>query len=256
MFNKKKIYLNHIRSSNNKNKKVQKFFSMLFNILIDKCSRYQSFKNSDMVLELSARNDILVDILNSKQIFPKFYQTILNNSIKIKNKNLVVSSLESQVFYKNSFDKCICILALNNSTKIPLAFQNIYNILKSKGIFFAIFPTEDCLKEFRWFFLNFFKPKVDKSFSPILDIQTIGNIGTSVGFKNVVVDKEDFFLNIKKPEELWSFIRDLGESNSLNNKKEFYISKSLFKSFYSKYFEEVKKRNKNTFSFYFFLGTK
>ena len=256
MFNKKKIFSNHVRASQNKNKKAKKFFSMIYNILIDKCSSYNSIKSSDVILELAARNDVLINTLNSRRIFPYFYKTVLTSSVKIKNKNVVVSELENQTFLNSSLNKCFCILSINNSTKIPLVFQNVYNVLKEKGIFISVFPTEECLNEFRFFFLNYFKPKVDRSFSPILDIQTIGNIGTSVGFKNVVVDKEKFFLDIKTPEEIWTFIRDIGESNSLINNKEFFIKKSLYKDFYSSYYKEIKKKSKNTFSFYFFLGTK
>ena len=139
MFNKKKIFSNHVRASQNKNKKAQKFLSMIYNILIDKCSSYNSIKSSDVILELAARNDVLINTLNSRRIFPYFYRTVLTSSVKIKNKNVVVSELENQTFLNSSLNKCFCILSINNSTKIPLVFQNVYNVLKEKGLTYKIF---------------------------------------------------------------------------------------------------------------------
>ena len=45
----------------------------------------------------------------------------------------------------------------------------------------------------------------------MLDMQTLGNIGFSAGFKNIIIDKENFDFFIEKPEDLWNFIRKLGK---------------------------------------------
>ena len=89
-------------------------------------------------------------------------------------------------------------------------------------------------------------------------MQTLGNLCSATGFKDVIVDKESFKFNVLKPEELWNFIRYVGESNYLLNRKNFVIKKSLFKDFYSKYNEELKKGNfkKNTLSIYYLIGKK
>ena len=89
-------------------------------------------------------------------------------------------------------------------------------------------------------------------------MQTLGNLCSAAGFKNVIVDKENFQFNITKPEEVWHFIRHIGESNYLLKRKNFFIKKSLFKEFYSKYNKELKEGNlkKNTFSIYYLIGKK
>ena len=64
-------------------------------------------------------------------------------------------------------------------------------------------------------------------------MQTLGNLCSAAGFKNVIVDKEKFQFNISKPEEVWEFIRNIGESNYLLKRKNFTIKKSSFKKFYN-----------------------
>ena len=108
-----------------------------------------------------------------------------------------------------------CILSLNSSDRLQLAFKNIFSTLKKNGKFLTVFPAEECLKEFREYFLEYFKKKSNKSFMPYLEIQTLGNLGTQSGFKNVIVDKENFNLKVFAPSDIWSFIRGIGESNYL-----------------------------------------
>ena len=89
-------------------------------------------------------------------------------------------------------------------------------------------------------------------------MQTLGNLCSAAGFKNVIVDKEKFQFNISKPEEVWEFIRCIGESNYLLKRKNFTIKKSSFKKFYNYYEKELKKGNlnNNTLSVYYLIGKK
>ena len=72
------------------------------------------------------------------------------------------------------------------------------------------------------------------------------------------MDKENFQFNISKPEEVWNFIRHVGESNYLLKRKKFIVKKSLFKEFYRRYNNELKEGNlkKNTLSIYYLIGKK
>ena len=89
-------------------------------------------------------------------------------------------------------------------------------------------------------------------------MQTLGNLCSASGFKNVIVDKEKFQLTISKPEEIWYFIRDIGESNYLLKRKNFIVKKSLFKKFYNEYNKKLKEGDlkKNTLSIYYLIGKK
>ena len=258
MFDKKKIRLNHIKSFNKNSKRVVGFFEIISEILIEKVFDENHDYRSKNILEIASRNDILRNKITSKSYLSNYFQTCLSEKILVNNNKRVVSNLNDIVFKKEFFDFCFSLLSLNSSENIPLIFKNIYTTLKNDGVFVSVFPSDECFKEFKSYFIGFFKPEQNYNFNPLFDIQTLGNLCSAAGFKNVIVDKEDFQFNITKPEEVWNFIRHLGESNYLLKRKNFIVKKSLFKQFYSRYNQELKEGNmkKNTLSIYYLIGKK
>lgn len=258
MFDKKKIRLNHIKSFKKNHKRVIDFFETISEILIEKIfDDNRDFKDTN-ILEIGARNDILRKKIFSAGLQPNYFQTCLSEKILIKNNKKVISNLNDLVFQQKNFDFCFSLFSLNCSDNIPLVLKNIYSMLKVNGIFISVFPSDECFKEFRTYFADFFRPTKNFNFNPLFDMQTLGNLCSATGFKNVIVAKESFQFNIEIPEELWNFIRYLGEGNYLLNRKNFVIKKSLFKEFYNKYNERLKKGNlkKNTLSIYYLIGKK
>ena len=258
MFDKKKIRLNHIKSFNKNYKRVIDFFETVSEILVEKVFDENQAYRSKNVLEIASRNDILRNKVCCKSFKSNYFQTCLSERILVKNNKRVVSNLNDIVFKKEFFDFCFSLLSLNSSDNIPLIFKNIYTMLKNDGVFVSVFPSDESFKEFKSYFIEFFKPEQNYNFNPFFDIQTLGNLCSATGFKNVIVDKENFQFNITKPEEVWHFIRNVGESNYLLERKKFIVKKSLFKEFYSRYNNEIKEGNlkKNTLSLYYLIGTK
>ncbi len=258
MFDKKKIRLNHIKSFNKNHKRVIDFFETISEILIEKVFDDNQDYRSKNILEIASRNDILRNKIYCKSFQSNYFQTCLSERILVKNNKRVVSNLNDIVFNKEFFDFCFSLLSLNSSDNIPLIFKNIYTMLKNDGVFVSVFPSDESFKEFKSYFIEFFRPEKNYNFNPLFDMQTLGNLCSAAGFKNVIVDKENFQFNITKPEEVWNFIRHLGESNYLLKRKKFIIKKSLFKDFYSRYNNELRKGNlkKNTLSVYYLIGKK
>ena len=93
---------------------------------------------------------------------------------------------------------------------------------------------------------------------PYLTIQTLGNLGTQSGFKDIIVDKESFNLEVFFPSDIWNFIRSIGESNYLLDKNTKKINKALFIKFCSDYYIAITQGHlkNNTFSVNFFIGHK
>ena len=258
MFDKKKIRLNHVKSFNKKYKRVIDFFETISELLIEKVfDENQEYKNKN-ILEIASRNDILRNKIYYRSFQSNYFQTCLSERISVKNNKRVVSNLNDIVFKKEFFDFCFSLLSLNSSDRIPLIFKNIYTMLKNDGVFVSVFPSDESFKEFKSYFIEFFKPEQNYNFNPLFDMQTLGNLCSAAGFKNVIVDKESFQFNITKPEEVWNFIRHVGESNYLLKRKKFIIKKSLFKEFYIRYNNELKEGNlkKNTLSIYYLIGKK
>ena len=152
MFDKKKIILNHIRASKKLNKKSNKFFLSLSDILIERANLNR--KNHYKILEVGARTTTLLDQLKKNNINSNFYQTILSKNVLVYNEKSIVSSIDSSIFKEGIFDIYFCILSLNSSDVLPLAFKNIFNTLKKNGKFLTVFPAEECLIEFREYFLE------------------------------------------------------------------------------------------------------
>ena len=252
---KKKIILNHIRASKKLNKKANKFFLSLSDILIERANLNK--KNNYKILEVGARTRYLLEQLKKQNISSTLYQSIVSKNVLTYNENNIVSEIESSIFKENVFDICFCILSLNSCDKLPLAFKNIFNTLKKNGKFLTVFPAEECLKEFREYFLEYFKKKSNKSFMPYLQIQTLGNLGTQSGFKNIIVDKENFNLKVFSPSDIWNFIRGIGESNYLLDREK-RINKYLFLNFCEDYGNAIKDGDlkNNTFALNFFIGSK
>lgn len=258
MFDSKKIQLNHIRSSNHQDFRANKLFFILSEMLLNRAFDRIKLTDKKNILEIGARNNSLSNLLESKKLRSNFFQTTQSREIKIKSNKKVVANFKHPPFKISIFDICFSILSINSSENMPLTFKSIYDLLKPNGSFLTVLPSDECIKEFRSFFLNFFKPKRNFSFNPALDIKTLGNIGSSAGFKNIIVDKEEFNFEIKNPEEIWRFIRFTGESNYLQHRKDFKIKKTLYKDFYLKYKNAIinETLRDNTLSFYFFIGTK
>ena len=258
MFDKKKIRLNHIKSFNKNYKRVIDFFETISEILIEKVFDDNQDYRCKNILEIASRNDILRNKIYCKIFQSNYFQTCLSERILVKNNKRVVSNLNDIVFKKEFFDFCFSLLSLNSSDSIPLIFKNIYTMLKNDGVFVSVFPSDDSFKEFKSYFIEFFKPEQNYNFNPLFDMQTLGNLCSAAGFKNVIVDKENFQFNITKPEEVWNFIRHVGESNYLLKRKKFIVKKSLFKEFYFRYNNELKAGNlkKNTLSIYYLIGKK
>ena len=258
MFDKKKIRLNHIKSFNKKYKRAIDFFETISEILIEKVFDDNQDYRSKNILEIASRNDILRNKIYCKSFQSNYFQTCLSERILVKNNKRVVSNLNDIVFKKEFFDFCFSLLSLNSSDNIPLIFKNIYTMLKNDGVFVSVFPSDEIFKEFKSYFIDFFKPEQNYNFNPLFDMQTLGNLCSTAGFKNVIVDKENFQFNVTKPEEVWNFIRHVGESNYLLKRKKFIVKKSLFKEFYSTYNNDLKEGNlkKNTLSIYYLIGKK
>ena len=256
MFDKKKIKLNHIKSFNKNHKRVIDFFETISEILVEKVfDDNQKYKN---ILELASRNNILRNKIYCKGFHPNYIQTCLSEKILLKNNKRVVSNLNDIVFKKDFFHFCFSLLSLNSGDDIPLIFKNIYSLLKNDGIFTSVFPSDECFKEFKSYFIGFFEPEQNYNFNPLFDMQTLGNLCSAAGFKNVIVDKESFKFNIKQPHDIWNFIRYAGEGNYLLKRKKFVIKKSLFKKFYNTYSRKLEAGDliENTLSIYYLIGKK
>ena len=158
-------------------------------------------------------------------------------------------------FKEKLFDFCFNILSLNTTEKIVAAYKTTYSLLKENGKFICILPAEESLKEFKQIFYNSF-PSFN-SFTPAIKMEDLGKIGSTAGFKNIVIDKSQFKLKVKRPHNLWFFIRNLGESNCQKDRKKNIFKKNQYNNLCNIINNEVIKKNLNVdISVNFFIGEK
>ena len=83
MFDKKKIRLNHIKSSNKNYKRVIDFFETISEILIEKVFDDNQYYRSKNILEIASRNDILRNKIYCKNFQSNYFQTCLSERILV-----------------------------------------------------------------------------------------------------------------------------------------------------------------------------
>ena len=85
----------------------------------------------------------------------------------------------------------------------------------------------------------------------------LGKIGGTAGFKNIVIDKSQFKLKIKHPHNLWFFIRNLGESNCQEDRKNNSFKKKQYTQLCKMINNKIIEKNLNVdISVNFFIGEK
>ena len=254
MFDKSKIFLNHIRASNSTYSRSN---SLLKEISLDVLDRVDKPEGKSIcILDIWSRSSYIFEAIREKQLKINYIETLSHKNVLSKNKNKIVSSL-SLPFKEDSFDYCFCILSMGSAEEIITTFKKIYDLLKKNGKFICVFHGEDHLKEFRDSFLNFFPHVNENSFCPYIDITSLGKIGNAAGFKNIVIDKNNFYLDVKYASDIWNFIRNIGDGNILELRENKYLGKEKFLSFCKKIEEGANNTYyKNTLSYNFFTATK
>ena len=254
MFKIQKIRLNHVRASKSNSTKSKSFLKQLSFEILDRADLKK--RKTYNILELWARSNHLHDLIEEGRFKVNYYHTLSDKSIKIKNTKKVVSLIDPP-FRKNSFDFCFSILSISSAENIVKTFNQIHALLKEGGKFICVLNAEDNLKEFKKTLFSSF-PKINKkSFLPIIDIISLGKIGKLSGFKNIVIDKSNFLLEVKVESEIWNFVRNVGESNILEDRENLFLGKKNFVSFCKKIRADILKKNCiNTISVNFFTGSK
>ncbi len=157
-----------------------------------------------------------------------------------------------QEFVKKQVDLILNVLSLHWSNNPKKDLLKQIDLLKPGGVFMGCLFGADTLNELRD---SFFKAEVQISgkasprVSPLPEIRDIGNLVHNVGIKNVVADKELHTLQYKGVLELLKNIREMGENNSVLDRKKAFSRRDIFdlmEKYYRKNYS-YKKNCKNNF---------
>ena len=257
MYDRKKIIINHLRAYKSRNKKVILFLNRLFEEALERLEiNNKSVKYN--ILEIYARNKILETVLKQKQLNYLIYKTVSSSKLNLNKHKPIVHDRKLSSLKKKNFDFCISIFPPTLHSDLLNTLECTHRMLSDGGRFLFLFHSLDSCINLKSLFYNFSDFKTENSFLPCFDILSLGNYANSIGYKNVVVDKSKYFIINDNVNEIWKFIRDLGESNYLLNRNKKNISRSNYNSLSESIKTLFGKNGKiiNEISITFLIGTK
>jgi NADH dehydrogenase [ubiquinone] 1 alpha subcomplex assembly factor 5 len=172
-----------------------------------------------LALDLGAHTGILGDTLEGRGGVQVLVQTDLSKTMLDDTSGpRVVCDEEFLPFAENTFDAVLSAGSLHWVNDLPGALAQIYRILKKDGLFLAIFPGGETLKELRASFEAAeisIKGGVSPRVSPFVDVRDAGALLQRAGFAMPVADSEKLTAYYQDPLTLFADLREWGETNIL-----------------------------------------
>jgi hypothetical protein len=129
-----------------------------------------------------------------------------------------------------SIDILISVFQLQSINNIIDHIGLLKSKIKENGILLLVFPGHGSFSSLRKIF-EAVEVKVHNGtsprFFPMIDVKDAGAIAFRMGFKNVVSDVDEIFLNIESINKFASFIRGVGLGNCISKRDKKYLTKQF-----------------------------
>ena len=250
----------------NRNRVVDKFLQADFlnreiaEIIIE--SIIDCKRNFENILETGARDGKLgkkiADLKNAKKLIQADYSP----KMAVKHNLDLVMDDELLCFKEQSFDLIISNLNLHFINDIPQNLVAIKNLLKPDGMFIASFFGEENLKELKDVFLQTEQKiygGISPRIAPNIDVKTAGMLLQKAGFVDVVSQKHRFEVEYSHPEKLLDDLKNMGESNIINDRSRKFMTKSVLfdlTNLYQKLYSTKNNQSLATFEIIILTGWK
>ena len=145
-------------------------------------------------------------------------------------KNIVLDE-ECLPFAENSLDAVVCLLNLHWVNDLPGTLAQIRRMLKPDGLFFAIIPGGETLRELRSIFATTetaFSGGITPRIAPFLDVRDGGALLQRAGFALPVADSEILTVSYENLFALMEDLRGAGEVNMLQNRVQHFTPRNFF----------------------------
>jgi NADH dehydrogenase [ubiquinone] 1 alpha subcomplex assembly factor 5 len=143
----------------------------------------------------------------------------------------VIADEEWLPFADDSFDAVISLLTLQWVNDLPGALAQIRRVLKPDGLFFAILPGGETLRELRSVFAHIEAARtggISPRVAPFLDVRDGGALLQRAGFALPVADSEIFDVSYENLFTLMADLRGAGEVNMLRNQVQHFTPRGFF----------------------------
>lgn len=172
-----------------------------------------------LVLDLGAHNGLMAEYLKGMGGIETLVQTDASPGMITQAPGLrVVADEEFLPFAPDTFDLVISAGSLHWINDLPGALIQIRQILKPDGLFLAMLPGSETLKELRQSFEQAemtVSGGVSPRISPFVDVRDAGSLLQRAGFALPVVDSETLTVEYEHPLKLLHDLRGMGETNAL-----------------------------------------
>lgn len=154
--------------------------------------------------------------------------------------NIIVMDEELLPFAQQSMDSVICLLNLQWVNDLPGTLAQIHRILKPDGLFFAIMPGGETLRELRSVFAGVESERsggVSPRVAPFIDVRDAGFLLQRAGFALPVADSELFDVSYENLFSLMDDLRGAGSSNMLQQQVRHFTPRGFFAAAEKRYAE-------------------
>jgi len=172
-----------------------------------------------MALDLGAHGGQLAEYVKDMSGIETLMQADMSEAMMRKTSGLcVVADEEFLPFAAEAFDLVMSVGSLHWANDLPGAFIQINRILKPGGLFLAMLPGGETLKELRQ---SFEQAEIKTSgglsprISPFIDVKDAGSLLQRAGFMEPVTDSELLTVAYDDPMKLLYDLRGMGETNAL-----------------------------------------
>ncbi len=184
-----------------------------------------------LALDLGAHHGVMTDVLEGRGDIGHLVQADLSEAMIRKTGGLrVVADEEALPFAENNFDLVMSCGSLHWVNDLPGTLIQIQKALKPDGLFLAILPGGETLKELRQSFEQTemqMKGGVSPRISPFVDVRDAGSLLQRAGFALPVVDSDVLTVEYEHPLKLLADLRGMGETSALSEGNKHFISRTF-----------------------------
>ena len=203
-----------------------------------------------VALDVGAHHGLLADYIKGLGGIETLVQVDMSEVMMSRSQGLhVVADDEFLPFAQNSFDLVMSVNSLHWVNDLPGTLIQINRILKPGGMFIAMLPGGETLKELRQSLEQAemaqsggLSPRV----SPFIDVKDAGSLLQRAGFILPVTDSDTLTISYEDPLKLLQDLRNAGETNALITASKKMLRRSLLLAamdYYRQHFSEEGRVN-------------
>ncbi len=187
-----------------------------------------------MVVEVGAYTDQLAQHLASRAGTTHYVRT----DITPTSGTSIVTDEELLPFAENSVDAVVSILSLHWVNDLPGTLTQINRMLKPDGLFMAVIPGGETLRELRSIFTATEAARsggITPRIAPFIDVRDAGALLQRTGFALPVADSDQLTITYPNLFALMDDLRGSAQSNILADRVQHFTPRSFFMNAAARY---------------------